>query len=81
MKTYELLQAYKAPLQMLQQHNIDVSDIKHLEMFKEFLRMEEEGHKRTYIVTYLSDVYEVGQRTVYRVINKFQNEVDMNLLV
>ena len=36
-----------------------------------------EGHKKTYVLQYLSDEYSVDERTIYRVVKKFSTEVDM----
>ena len=39
--------------------------------------MVDDGHKMTYIVQYLSDEYGVGESTVYRVIKKFSEDVEI----
>ena len=49
-----------------------------LPMYREYMRMMQEGHKKTYIVQYLSDEYDISCRNVYRVIEKFSSDVDMS---
>ena len=42
-----------------------------------YVRLAKEGHKKTYIVQYLSDEYEISCRNVYRVIEKFSADIGM----
>ena len=39
------------------------------------VRLMKEGHKKTYIVQYLSDEYDISTRNVYRVIDKFSGNI------
>lgn len=59
----------------MQQQTVELSDVRYLDMYKEYLRMVNEGHKKTYIIAFLSDEYNIGQRTLYRVIEKLSAEV------
>lgn len=59
----------------MQQQDVEVSDIRYLDIYKEYLRMMGEGHKQMYVIAFLSDEYGVGQRTLYRVIGKFSADV------
>lgn len=59
----------------MQQQTVELSDVRYLNMYKEYLRMVNEGHKKTYIIAFLSDEYNIGQRTLYRVIDKLSAEV------
>lgn len=77
MKAYELLYSNKIALEMMASVSVDVSDIKYLEMYKEYLRLINEGHKKTYVMQYLSDEYGYAERTIYRIIDKLSTEVEM----
>lgn len=77
MTTYELLKLNEPLIQTMQQCAVEVDDIRYLEMYKEYLRMIKEGHKKTYIVAFLSDEYCIGQRTLYRVIERFSSDVEL----
>lgn len=61
----------------MQQQTVEISDVRYLDMYREYLRMVQEGHKKTYIIAFLSDEYNIGQRTVYRVIDKFSADVEI----
>lgn len=75
MTTYELLKINERLIMTMQQQTVELSDVRYLDMYKEYLRMVNEGHKKTYIIAFLSDEYNIGQRTLYRVIDKLSTEV------
>lgn len=75
MTTYELLRINENLIMTMQQQTVDISDVQYLDMYKEYLRMVQEGHKKTYIIAFLSDEYNIGQRTLYRVIDKLSADV------
>lgn len=81
MTTYELLKVNENLIsmmrQLMQKYGVKVSDIGYLEMYKEYLRMVDEGHKITYIIAFLSDEYSISQRTVYRMIIKLSSSIEM----
>ena len=70
MKAYELLILNKSLLQMMGDASLDVGDVKYIPVSKE-------GHKKTYIMQYLSDEYNIAERTIYRIIDKFSSKVDI----
>lgn len=73
MKTaYELLQQNRDLLYRLQMASICIDDIRHLEMFEEFLKMQKEGEKARYIASSLSKKYAVGEATVWRIVKKLK---------
>lgn len=77
MTVYDLIKVYEGPMNVLNEYNVNLSDVKYIELYREYLRMKSEGHKLTYIVAFIMDEYEVGQATVYRVIEKFGKSLKM----
>ena len=77
MNAYELLYANRTALEMMAEVSVEVSDIKYFAMYKEYLRLINEGHKKTYVMQYLSDEYGVAERTTYRIIDRLSTEVEM----
>lgn len=75
MTVYDLIKVYEGPMNVLNEANVNLSDVRYIDLYQEFLRMKGEGHKLTYIVAFLMDEYSVGQATVYRVIDKFGKPV------
>ena len=75
MTVFDLIKVYEGPMNVLNDANVNLSDVRHIELFREYLRMKKEGHKLTYIVAFLVDEYSVGQATVYRMIDKVSKPV------
>ncbi|MBM6759667.1 hypothetical protein [Bacteroides mediterraneensis] len=77
MNVYEFLNTHKGVMEQLQSLPVQPSDVRYLELYKEYNRLMKEGHKKTYVLQYLSDEYSVDERTIYRVVKKFSTEVDI----
>ena len=75
MTVFDLIKVYEGPINVLNDANVNLSDVRYIKLFNEYLRMQKEGHKLTYIVAFLVDEYSVGQATVYRIIEKFSKPV------
>ena len=67
MTVFDLIKVYEGPINVLNDANVNLSDVRYIKLFNEYLRMKKEGHKLTYIVAFLVDEYSVGQATVYRI--------------
>lgn len=76
-KTYKLISMNKTMLEVLANASIDTSDVKYLDMYEDYLRLINEGHKVTYIVRYLSDEYNIAERTIYRIVDKLSSDIDI----
>ena len=77
MTIFEFIRTHESALTQVVEMGIKPSDVKYIEMFKDYERMKAEGHKTTYITRYLSDEYEVDERTIYRVIDRFSRTIQM----
>lgn len=75
MRQYEFLKATASILHVLEDNKIDARDIKYLELYEDFTRLKSEGHKISYIVEYLSEQYECGVATVYRIIKRMEQNL------
>lgn len=72
MIVYESLKDNRDLLIRLARTGIAVEDVKHLELYEDFVRLRTDGLKTTYVVAHLCDQYEVSEATVWRIIRKFQ---------
>ena len=72
MNNYELITINAPLLKKLHENGITISAYKHIPLYEKYLEMVKEGEKITYIVATLSSLFEVGERTVYRLIEFFQ---------
>lgn len=75
MKAYELLKIGVPILDRMSEAGITSDDAKYLEMYQDFVKMKSEGQKITYVVAYLSELYNVSERRIYKLIKKFETEV------
>lgn len=75
MKQYDLIKSAASILSILAKNNIDIKDVKHLEMYEDYARLKQEGHKTVYIVYYLAQQYSVSPATVYRVAKRMEQDL------
>ena len=75
MKQYDLIKSAASILGVLAKNNIDIKDVNHLEMYEDYARLKQEGHKMTYIVYYLTQQYSVAPATVYRVAKRMEQDL------
>lgn len=77
MNAYEFLTTHKGVMEQLQTLPVQPSDVRYLELYRDYQRLTNEGHKKTYVLQYLADEYDVDERTIYRIVKKFSTEVEM----
>lgn len=77
MNAYELLVLNRNILQVMDNVSLDVGDVKYIPVYQDYIRLLQEGHKKTYIMQYLSDEYSIAERTIHRIIDKFSNTVNI----
>lgn len=77
MNAYEFLSTHRSVLEQLQMLPVSPSDVRYIDLYRDYMRLTDEGHKKIYILQYLSDEYSVDERTIYRVIKKFSTKVDI----
>lgn len=75
MTQYDILRLCESTLKMLHGNGIDAKDVRYIDMYRDYMRLEKEGHKISYIVAYLADQYECGVATVYRAIQRMRKEI------
>lgn len=77
MTKYEILKASASVCKILADNGISPSDYKFLSLVEEYNRLKGEGHKYAYIVFYLSQQYDIGETTVYRIIKRLGEEINL----
>ena len=75
MKAYQLLNLCKPFIEQLISFDLSVNDLKHIDMFNDYLRLLSDGEKQTYIVAHLSEQYNISERQVFRVIKKLEQNL------
>lgn len=75
MKAYEILSIAQPIIDKLVTAGINPKDIRYLELYHEYKRLKEEGHKITWIVSFLSEQYDVSEANVYNVVKRLDSDL------
>jgi len=74
MTLFEILKFNRELIERISKTGYKNGDYKYVELFCEFLKFKNEGHKISYIVSMLSDKYGVSERKVYSIIRRFKTD-------
>lgn len=75
MTHYELLKSGESLLNTIRKNGVTADDVRYLEVYENLERMEREGHKKTFIVAYLCNQYDISEATLYRVANRMRRAI------
>lgn len=75
MTQYEILTLCESTLRRMVDNGIDAKDVRYLDLFRDYERLCAEGHKKTYILYYLSQQYDVDKVTIYRIAARMRKEI------
>lgn len=75
MTQYEILTLCESTLRMMADNGIDAKDVRYLDLYRDYERLCKEGHKKTYILYYLSQQYDVDKATIYRIAARMRREI------
>ena len=72
MTHYDIIKLAESVLMTVVKNGVNVQDVGYLKVYEEYTRMEREGHKKTFIVDYLSELYGVPVPTIYRIAKRMR---------
>ena len=75
MKAHEVLLLAKPMLAVLFSAGISPKDVQYLDLYNEYTRLKSEGHKITYIETYLCEEFNIRKTKFYELIRSLDTEV------
>ena len=75
MTRYELMKATESVLRMCDEAGIDPKEARYLPVYEEWVRLNKEGHKKVWILAYLSQQHSISEATVKRIARKFRKKV------
>lgn len=75
MKAYEILLLAKPIVEKLVLSDINPKDVKYLEVFHEYNRLKNEGHKVRWIAAYLSDEYDISEPNIFKIIKRLEKDI------
>ena len=71
MTLFEIINFNKELINRLQSVGFKQDDCRYIELYSDYERMYRHGDKVTYIVSYLSEKYNVSERKIYSIIKRF----------
>ena len=71
MTVFEILNFNRELLQRLQLLGLKTNDCQYIDLYNDFSRMQKDGEKVTYIVSYLANKYGVSERMIYKIAKRF----------
>lgn len=74
MKVVEIMKMGSKTLELLQKSCINVSDVRYVPLYEEYLSLRAKGNKMSYISAYLAERYGVSERKVYYLIKRLGSE-------
>ena len=74
MKLFEIINFNRELLSRLISAGFRLNDCRYLDLYAEYVRLKKEGEKKTWVVKFLSDKYDVSERKVYDVIKHFETD-------
>lgn len=80
MKIIELLELSITTLKILQMNGIKMTDIRYVNLYKEYISMVNKGEKVSYTMVVLSNKYAISERKIYDLIKHFQTNCNISAI-
>lgn len=58
-------------MELLSKYGIGIDDYRYIPLYEEYCKMVGNGDKATYVVTVLSEKYNISERSIYRLLKRF----------
>lgn len=75
MTRYDLIKSAESILRICDEAGIDPKEARYLAVFEDWQRLTKEGHKKVWILAYLSQQYGISEATVKRIARKMRKKV------
>lgn len=72
---YDIVKANANVLHQLTSAGASAEDYKNIPLYEEFVRLTRDGLKTTYVVIHLCQEYELSERSVWRIIERFRRGI------
>lgn len=77
MKAIDILQTAESICTILAKNNIEAKDVRYIDLYRDWVRMKNEGHKYSFIVYYLSQQYDVSERSINRIVHRLEKDIEL----
>lgn len=75
MTRYDLIKSAESILRICDEAGIDPKEANYIPVYEDWLRLTKEGHKKVWILAYLSQQYGISEATVKRIARKMRKKV------
>ena len=77
MKAIDILSLAEGIITTLDRNDIKTADVRYVQMYRDWQRMREEGHKWDWIMYWLGKEYELSEASVWRILKRMDKEIEM----
>lgn len=77
MTRYELIKSAESILRICDEAGISPNEVRYLEVFEQWQNLTKEGHKKVWVLAYLSQQYNISEATIKRIARKFKKKVTL----
>ena len=77
MTRYEFIKSAESLLKICDEAGIDPKEARYLAVYEDWNRLTREGHKKVWILAYLSQQYNISEATIKRVARKMRKKVTL----
>jgi hypothetical protein len=77
MTRYELIKSAESILRICDEAGISPNEARYLEVFEQWQSLTKEGHKKVWVLAYLSQQYNISEATIKRIARKFKKKVTL----
>lgn len=77
MKAIDILTLAEGICTTLDKNDIRCSDVRYVEMYREWQRLKNEGHKWDWIMYWLGRQYDMSEASVWRTLKRMDRDIEM----
>ena len=77
MKAIDILSLAEGITTTLYRNDIKTADVRYIQMYRDWQRMRQEGHKWDWIMYWLGKEYDLSEASVWRILKRMDKEIEM----
>ena len=77
MKAIDILTLAEGIITTLDRNDIKTADVRYVQMYRDWQRMREEGHKWDWIMYWLGKEYDLSEASVWRILKRMDKDIEM----
>lgn len=77
MQVINLVKIFAEIMKLMSNYDIKAEDYKFIDLFSDYSNMVNDGLKVSYVVSVLSEKYNISEASVYRILRKFKRTIRM----